>query len=136
MLSNNEQLTPVVTKTTEVVGISPLTMANVAQDTDNLGNLSPVGGSGASGTMQFADHLELESTLDSSAKVVATHVAVTPKKTVLPEDYDSETGSTPHDDWRILNHRVNCSRPSVPGHTSTPSKWPGPFYVDTPPSSK
>ena len=60
----------------------------------------------------------------------------TPDKTVLADDYKAETGCTPHDDWRILNHRVNCDRPNVPGHTSTPSKPPGPFYVDTPPSSQ
>ena len=136
MLSNNfEKLTPMVTKTTEVVGISPLT-ANAAQDTNNLGlGDTPPVGSSAAGTTPVADHLESKN-LDSSFKDVAVHVAVTPKKTVLPEDYDSETGCTPHDDWRILNHRVNCDRPNVPGHTSTPSKWPGPFYVDTPPSSK
>ena len=27
----------------------------------------------------------------------------------------------------------SCDRPSVPGHTSTPSKPPGPWFVDTPP---
>ena len=61
-----------------------------------------------------------------------------PKKTVLPDDYDSETGCTPYmpGDWRVLNWRVSCDRPLVPGHTSTPSKPPGPFYVDTPPSAQ
>ena len=51
---------------------------------------------------------------------------------------DLPVGCTPYlpGDWRVLNWRVSCDRPLVPGHTSTPSKPPGPFYVDTPPSSQ
>ena len=55
MLSNNEQLTPVVTRTTKVVGISPLTMASAAQDNNNLGNTSPAGS-----TEVFSDYAESE----------------------------------------------------------------------------
>ena len=126
------ETTPIVTKTVALANTSPLTVAMVIQETNSMGNVSRVGNTGTehftTGSVSESDGNEPQSPVKA--------LAVTPKKTVLPEDYDSETGSTPYDDWRILNHRVNCSRPSVPGHTSTPSKWPGPFYVDTPPSSK
>ena len=131
----NEQLTPAATRTTEVVGISPLTVANAAQDTNN-GNVSPVG---STGTMRFADHLESESSdvLEPQSPAAAP---MTPKKTVLPDDYDATSDNTPpgfeDTSWREHNARLATARPLVPGHTSTPSKWPGPFYVDTPPSSK
>ena len=62
-----------------------------------------------------------------------------PKKTVLPDDYDETSGNTPHGfegTWREHNARLATDRPLVPGHTSTPSKPPGPFYVDTPPSAQ
>ena len=52
---------------------------------------------------------------------------VTPPKTVLPKDHNPETGSTPYDDWRVLNHRVNCPRPGVPGDT-----FENPFCLATP----
>ena len=63
---------------------------------------------------------------------------MTPKKTVLPDDYDATSDNTPpgfeDTSWREHNARLATARPLVPGHTSTPSKWPGPFYVHTPPS--
>ena len=126
------ETTPIVSKTVALADTSPLTVAMAIQETNSMGNVSPVGSTGT-------EHFTADSVSESDGNEPQSPVkalAVTPKKTMLPEDYDSETGSTPYDDWRILNHRVNCSRPSVPGHTSTPSKWPGPFYVDTPPSSK
>ena len=66
-----------------------------------------------------------------------SQAGVTPKKTVLPKDYDpSNTPPGFEGTWREHNARLATDRPLVPGHTSTPSKWPGPFYVDTPPSFK
>ena len=130
------ETTPIVTKTVEVAGISPLTEATAAQDTNNLGNTSPVG---STGTEKFADYLESESSDigEQQLSPVKVEPQKTPKKTVLPFDYDGSTGNTPHQEgWRVTNHRVNYDRRNVPGHTSTPSKPPGPFYVDTPPSSK
>ena len=116
MLSNNEQLTPVVTKTTQVVGISPLTVANAAQDTNNLGNVSPVG---STGTEHFTDGSVSESDGNEPQSPVKV-LAVTPKKTVLPEDYKSETGSTPYMDWRKAD-------PQPPRELSPP-KRSGPYF--------
>ena len=72
----NEQLTPAATRTTEVVGISPLTVANAAQDTNNLGNTSPVG---STGTEKFADYLESESSDIGEQQL--SPVKVEPQKT-------------------------------------------------------
>ena len=99
-----------------------------ANQTNNMGNVSvsPVGSTGS-----VSDGNESQSPVKA--------VAATPKKTVLPDDYDETSGNTPHGfegTWREHNARLATDRPLVPGHTSTPSKWPGPFYVDTPPSSK
>ena len=43
----------------------------------------------------------------------------TPPKTVLPEDYNPETGNTPlhGEGWQMTHARVNCDRPGVPGHS-------------------
>ena len=54
----------------------------------------------------------------------------TPAKTILPEDYNPETGNTPlhGEGWQMTHARVNCDtdRPGVPGHTaSTNSLLPG-----------
>ena len=103
---------------------------------DGLAGAVPVGSSPAAGSSPVGslDHAE--------EPEQSTPAMKKPKKTVLPDDYDSETGCTPYlpGDWRVLNWRVSCDRPLVhalvPGHTSTPSKPPGPFYVDTPPSSQ
>ena len=94
--------------------------------------------------MNFDDSLSESSTSESDE---AQHISkkpcvaepevlsVTPKKTVLPDDYDATTGNTPpgwEGSWMEVNARVNCDRPRVPGHTSSTSIPPGPFYVDTP----
>ena len=129
------ETTPAHNNTVAKINTTPLTMAAAAQVINEQCNVSPVG---STGTAYFTDTLSEhdfgEEPLKESTK--AKEVAPkTPKKTVLPDDYPSSTGCTPYDDWRILNHRVNFVRPDVPGATSTPSKPPGPFYVDTPPSS-
>ena len=43
----------------------------------------------------------------------------TPAKTILPEDYNPETGNTPlhGEGWQMTHARVNCDRPGVPGHS-------------------
>ena len=120
--------TPLVTKTVALADTSPLTVATANQETNNMGNVSvsPVGSTGS-----VSDGNESQSPVKA--------VAATPKKTVLPDDYDETSGNTSHGfegTWREHNARLATDRPLVPGHTSTPSKWPGPFYVDTPPSFK
>ena len=122
------ETTPLVTKTVTLADTSPLTVATANQETNNMGNVSvsPVGSTGS-----VSDGNESQSPVKA--------VAATPKKTVLPNNYDETSGNTPHGfegTWREHNARLATARPLVPGHTSTPSKWPGPFYVDTPPSSK
>ena len=125
------ETTPFVTKTVALADTSPLTVATANQETNNMGNVSvsPVGSTGS-----VSDGNESQSPVKA---VAATPNG--PKKTVLPDDYDETSGNTPHGfegTWREHNARLATDRPLVPGHTSTPSKWPGPFYVDTPPSFK
>ena len=133
------ETTPAHNNTVAKINTTPLTMAAAAQVINEQGNVSPVG---STGTAYFTDTLSEhdfgKEPLKESTK--AKEVAPkTPKKTVLPDDYDATSGRTPHgfeDTWRQQNARLATARPLVPGHTCTPSKPPGPFYVDTPPPSK
>ena len=132
MLSNNEETTPAVTKTTEMFAPSPLTVANAAKDT-SLGNTSPAG---STGTEKFNDYPSSDEDAGAEQVEAATK---TPAKTVLPENYDASSGNTPagwEGTYRQANARCSTDRPFVPGHTSSPRVPPGPFFVDTPPSCK
>ena len=130
------ETTPLVTKTVALADTSPLTVATATESGDQqhgqrvVVSVSPVG----------STHFPAGSVSDGNeSQSPVKAVAATPKKTVLPDDYDETSGNTPHGfegTWREHNARLATDRPLVPGHTSTPSKWPGPFYVATPPSFK
>ena len=79
------ETTPFVTKTVALADTSPLTVATANQETNNMGNVSvsPVGSTGS-----VSDGNESQSPVKA--------VAATPKKTVLPDDYDESSGNTPH----------------------------------------
>lgn len=111
-----------------LAGNTPVTVDAGKVPTNLVGNASPAG---SAHTFDYPWY-------DSDAESTSEN-GVTPKKTVLPEDYDATSGNTPpgfEGTWRQTNARVSTVRELVPGHTSTPSKAPGPFYVDTPPASK
>ena len=137
-----EAPTPSTTAIAAVAGeadTSPLTMVNAAPATDKLGNVSPAG---STGTKQFSDYAGSESGEEQNLRDINAElesVPKTPKKTVLPKEYDASSGHTPpgfEGTWRETNARCGTARPLVPGHTSSLRVPPGPFYVDTPPSKK
>ena len=80
------ETTPFVTKTVALADTSPLTVATANQKTNNMGNVSvsPVGSTGS-----VSDGNESQSPVKA--------VAATPKKTVLPDDYDETVGQ--HAPW-------------------------------------
>ena len=134
-----EAPTPSTTAIAGQANTSPLTMVNAAPATDKLGNVSPAG---STGTMQFSDNAGSESGEEQNLRDINAElesVPKTPKKTVLPKEYDASSGHTPpgfEGTFRETNARCGTARPLVPGHTSSPRVPPGPFYVDTPPSKK
>jgi hypothetical protein len=143
-----EAPTPSTTAIAAVAGeadTSPLTMVNAAPATDKLGNVSPAGSTWAPCSSRItpvrpltgSESGEEQNLRDINAELES--VPKTPKKTVLPKEYDASSGHTPpgfEGTFRETNARCGTARPLVPGHTSSPRVPPGPFYVDTPPSKK
>ena len=96
--------------------------------------MSPVG---SMGTQGFADY-PCDYLSEGSDEAEAAPKTPKAKKTILPEDYDATSGRTPpgwEGTWRETNARCGTDRPLVPGRTSSPRIPPGPFFVDTPPST-
>ena len=73
------ETTPLVTKTVALADTSPLTVATANQETNNMANVSPVGST-------YFPAGSVSDGNESQSPVKA--VAATPKKTVLPDDYD------------------------------------------------